>query len=148
MNEIQFPLTTPVKFTYGGEDTDGNFITLKEPTIKQLDHVSVFKTAFYKAAEKVSSDDNGENGVSATGKDKVKVTGGQIMALLYSHYPDMKQLFGVAKTLFFSHGIASVEGVVDFNKVIYDQMSIDDFEKMLGEYLVNFILVSALNQET
>jgi len=70
------------------------------------------------------------------------------MALLYSYYPDMAQLFGVAKKLFFSQGIAMVEGEQRFTGPIYDTMSIDDFEKMLGEYLVNFILQSALNPES
>ena len=143
MNEIQFQLNTPVKYASGGEEIDGTFITLTEPSIKQLDYISEFKKAFYKAAEKVSSDASPVD----TGNDKEKVTGDQIMALLYSHCPDMKQLFGIARKLFFSTGIAMVEGEVNFTPAIYDTMSINDFERMIGEYLVNFILQSALNQE-
>lgn len=139
MDEFNFELNKPVKFSHKGEDRDGKFITLTAPSIKQLDHVSEFKKAFYYAAGKVSDDSTESSGE--------KVTGDQIMALLYAHFPDMKQLFGVAKKLFYCVGIAQIEGVVDFNKTIYETMSIDDFERMIGEYLVNFILASALNQE-
>ena len=144
MNQIQFTLTTPVKYSHKGEDTDGTFITLTEPTIKQLKYVAAFKKAFYQSAEKASSgadtDQVKDNG------NKEKVTSEVIMTLLYAHYPDMEQLFNIAKKLFFSIGVAQVEGDTDFNQTIYDTMTIVDFENMLGEYLVNFILQSALSQ--
>lgn len=146
MNQIQFTLTTPVKYSHKGEDTDGTFITLTEPSIKQLKHVAAFKKAFFQCAEKASKGVDTDQ-VQDTG-DKEKVTSEIIMALLYAHYPDMEQLFNIAKKLFFSIGIAKVEGVTDFNQIIYDTMSIADFENMLGTYLVNFILQSALNQGT
>jgi len=144
MNEFKFELNTPVKYSYKGEDLDASFITMTEPSIKHLDLVSEFKKAFFYAAGKVAQDSTESSGM---GSEKSDVTGDQIMALLYQNFPDIKQLFGIAKKLFFSVGIAQVEGVVDFNKSIYDTMTIDDFEKMIGEYLVNFILASALNQE-
>lgn len=145
MNQIQFTLTTPVKFSFEGEDTDGTFITLTEPSIKQLKYVAAFKKAFFQCAEKASSGvDTDSDQVKDTG-DKEKVTSEIIMALLYAHYPDMEQLFNIARKLFMSIGIAKVEGLSDFNQSVYDTMSIDDFENMIGTYLVNFILRSALN---
>lgn len=144
MNQIQFTLTTPVKFSFEGEDTDGTFITLTEPSIKQLKYVAAFKKAFFQCAERASS--NVDANQIKDDSDKEKITGDVIMTLLYSHYPDMEQLFGIAKKLFMSIGIAQVEGITDFNQSIYDTMTIVDFENMLGTYLVNFILQSALNQ--
>ena len=127
MDEFNFELNKPVKFSHKGEDRDGKFITLTEPSIDQLDYVSEFKKAFYFAAGKA-----GEDSTEASG-DKEKVTGDQIMALLYAYFPDMKQLFGIARKLFYCVGIAQVEGVVDFSRTIYKTMSIDDFERMIGE---------------
>jgi len=144
MNQIQFTLTKPVKFSFEGEDTDGTFITLTEPSIKQLKYVSAFKKAFFQCAEKASSGSDVDQVKDPN--DKEKVTSEIIMALLYAHYPDMEQLFAISKKLFMSVGIAQVEGIADFNQSVYDTMSIADFENMIGTYLVNFILQSALNQ--
>lgn len=143
MEEFSFQLKKPVKYSHNGEDSEATFIILKEPSIKQLDYVTVFKKAFYQAAGKIES-----SSTEISGEDPKQVTGDQIMALLYQNSPDMKQLFNVAKKLFYSINIARVDGVVEFSDAIYQTMSIEDFERMIGEYLVNFILASALNPET
>jgi len=143
MKEIRFELTTPIKYTHQGEDTDGNFITLNEPSLDLLIKLSIYKSAFYSAAARVADDD-----VQETGTDKEQATGEQIMSLLYMECPNMPELLKQAKSLFVTQGVASVEGVVDMTSPILKMMTIDDFERMLGEYLVNFILASALNQKS
>ena len=143
MKEIRFTLTTPVKFTHQGEDTDGNFITLKEPSLNLLIKLSIYKSAFYSAAARTADSDD----EVTSNKEKEAVTGEQIMSLLYMECRNMPELLKQAQSLFVTQGVASVEGVVDMTTPILKMMSIDDFERMLGEYLVNFILASALYQE-
>ena len=43
-------------------------------------------------------------------------------------------------------GVGLVDGETKLTKHLISQMSFDDVESMLGEYLVNFILVSALKK--
>ena len=47
----------------------------------------------------------------------------------------------------FKSGVAYIEGEAKVTRPVLDEMSNDDLEGMLGEYLANFILRSVLNKK-
>lgn len=146
MSEILFELQkNPVKYMKGGEECEGSFISLVEPSMKLLSKTTPFKSAFYAASVKVSdSEDSEEEDKSSS---DVKITGPQVMGMLHGYTKDMSSLLNKAMKLFCIKGVASVEGEVDMTMAILETMHPDDFENMLGEYLVNFTLASALKKD-
>jgi len=155
MNEIHFELEHPVKYSHGGTEQEGGFITLVEPSMKLLSKTTPFKSAFYAASVKMSSSDDGDDsgdddndgdneGNEASAK---KMTGTMVMGILHAYTKDMSSLLNKAMKLFCIKGVASVEGEVDMTMAILETMHPDDFENMLGEYLVNFTLASALKKD-
>ena len=72
----------------------------------------------------------------------IDFTGEDILSLIYASNVDMDKVLLNAKELF-TTGVAMVEGVTKLNKLLMDQMTLDDFEKMTGEYIANFIASSA-----
>ncbi len=148
MEKFNFELKNPVKYSGGGVDLNASFITLKEPSIDQLDHVAFFQKAVLRCIKSMNNNEESNPSTESSGDNSAeKITAHQVLMILTQEYPDMNQLFNTAKKLFYCVGIASVEGEVDFTNAIYKTMSISDFQNMMCEYLVNFILPSVLNQE-
>lgn len=147
--EFDFTLSKPVKYSYKGVDTDGTFIRLTEPTMKLMSKTVPFKAAFSAACVKIEDDKESSEDIKKDNAEKSTIDGKEMMGLLYAYTSgnEMVNLFDRARKLFLTVGVASVEGSVDLTRSILETMSPDDFENMLGEYLVNFILASRLNQE-
>ncbi len=144
--ECQFELSKPIKYHAGGEDVEGSFITLVAPSYKQMDKCIPLKQAFYRAAVSVS-DDSGEV-VTETGasSDDPSMTPDGLISLFYQSSEDMVKIILYGVELFKSNGIAQLEGSVNLTQPLIEKMSQDDLENMLGFYMVNFILASALSK--
>jgi len=142
--EIDFPLTTKIKYAKEGEEVKGTFIKLIPPSSKQLVQCALLKQSFIRAVTEQAKNnpDAGDSNESDS-----KISGQDIIYLLYgSESVDMGKILLSARELFNS-GVAMVEGVVNLTKPLLDEMSNDDLEGMLGEYLANFILKSVLSKK-
>ncbi len=144
--EFQFELTKPIKYHAGGEEVEGAFITLTAPAYKQMDKCVPLKQAFYRAAAGIA--DDSEETVSETNAsaDDPAMTSEGLMSLFYQSDENMLQIILYGVELFKSRGIAQLDGSVSMTQPIIEQMSQDDLERMLGQYMVNFILASALSK--
>lgn len=143
LTEFNFELEVPIKYAYEGEMVDGTFITLKAPSSKNMLECSVLKQAFFRAlptdtdSTQNSSDDDGE---------KADLTGDAIMTLIMmSQNVELATIIATARDLF-SSGVALLEGETKVTKPILDDIDPDDLERMIGDYLVNFILASSLKR--
>lgn len=143
VTEFNYTLLVPFKIAQSsGEFADTEFITLKAPTAKVIAETSALKQAFFRASQ--------ETGDDAESKD-VEVTpdihGHDVISLLsISSTVDMPEIMEIAKKLFMAPGIAMVGGDTKFKQEMFSRMSVDDFETMLGEYLVRFVLASSLKR--
>ncbi len=145
--EFQFELTKPIKYHAGGEEIEGKFITLAPPAYKQMDKCVPLKQAFYRAAASISDDDSVEVvGETSPPAEAEKMTPEGLMSLFYQSAENMLQVMLYGVELFKSPGIAKLEGSVTMTHPMIEQMSQDDLENMLGLYMVNFILASALSK--
>lgn len=160
--EYQFQLTKPIKYHAKGDEVEGTFITLAPPSYKQMDKCVPIKQAFYRAAfsiddgsgkvkEKANTTFDDKTNTSPddetnTSKNDEDMTPEGLVALLYQSDEDMVKILLYGVELFKSPGIAMLEGSVQVNQLIIQKMSQDDLENMLGRYMVNFILASALSK--
>ncbi len=139
----RFSLTKPVRYaTKNGEQEDALWIELRPPTPKHQRECSILYQSFMRAVSQQGSDEKeGEVQGDAEGP-----TGSGIIAVLaMSTAVELADVMDTARKLF-SSGVAFIEGEVKLTSHVIDSMSMSDFERMLGEYLVNFTLASQLAQ--
>jgi len=148
MTEVIHELIKPFNYTpkNAGEETEASFITLKEPSVKQLTACSTLKQAFMRviASEATNSGDTAAVDTDAD-TDADTDTGAMednIMNALYASDEDIAKLFLTAKELF--REVALVDGEKKVTVPMLDAMCIEDIEKMTGKYMANFILASVL----
>ncbi len=140
--EIDFPLSTKIAYAKDGEEIKGSFIKLTPPSSKQLTQCALLKQSFIRAITEQAK--NNPDAADAPDDGK-KISGEDIIYLLYgSESVDMGKILLSAIELFKS-GVAHIEGEVKLTKPLLDEMSNDDLEGMLGEYLANFIHKSVLS---
>lgn len=140
MSEVTYELKGKLDYAYKGEIKQAIFVTLLAPAFKQVDKVAPLKQALMAAIRdiQVASGDRKENSESSG-----EITGQDIMQMLYQGSGDMSKVMAHARQLFIS-GVALIDGETRFTLPLIDDMSLDDVEGMLGEYLAAFIVPSLM----
>ena len=146
-DDITVELSKPVKFTPegSGEQVDGSFVIFREPTaaIRELKICTFLKQQFFIAA--TSGSDKKDKDEPEYGKDKKDATGkGLIYALYACQAVDMTKVFEKAKELF--KIVGKIAGAKLLTDHMLNSMHPEDLEKLLGEYMLNFILRSVLSE--
>lgn len=141
--EITYTLQTPIKYAHKGEQEEGSFVILKAPTSRNMKECADLKQAFFRALPKPGS--SGENDSTVDTEDE-GIPGDAIMAMIMvSNDVELATVLATGRELLTS-GVALVEGEEKLTKPLLDSMSADDLEGMIGEYMGNFILASALQR--
>lgn len=143
IREAVVELDFPISYAYKGDMQEGTFVTLKAPTGKQLVECSELKQAFFQA---MSSHQN--NGMSPTDEQKEdgaeEITGEVVLSLIaMSTNVKLSSVLLSAKELF-ANNTAFLDGETKMTRPLLEELHPEDFEKLLGEYFVNFILASWL----
>lgn len=138
-NEIRFDLKRSVlTYAAGGEEATASFVMLSAPTSRHSKECAFLKQAFFRALPKSDGQDEPEG-------TQEKPNGTQIMTIIaMSMDVDLAQVFDVAGRLFTQGGVAQVDGDHKLTKHLLEKLHQDDFEAMVGEYMANFTLASAL----
>lgn len=147
-SEFQFQLSTPVKYHAKGEEIEGSFITLKAPSYKQMDKCVPLKQAFYRvaAAASAAAEDDTSPQEPTDSDSPSELDSDTLISMFYQSSEDMVKIILHGVELFKS-GIAQIDGSHDMKAHMIEQMSQDDLEQMIGCYMINFILASALNKQ-
>lgn len=141
MEELRFDLKNPVEFSLNGELAKGEFILCKGPTFKESKQCSILKQAFFRALPDI---DSNTDVPEKTDDSPVDIKGTDVIVLLSrSKEVDLGMVLDVAKKLLTS-GVAMMEGEVKLTSYVIDKMTYYDFERLVGEYMANFILESSL----
>lgn len=143
--EVIHELIKPFKYTpkNSGDETEAQFITLKEPSVKQLAACSTLKQAFVRVVAAEQEKDGGDVDTSSdTDKGRME---DNIINALYASDEDISKLFLTAKELF--RDVSLVDGEKKLTVPMLDLMGIEDIEKMTGKYMANFILASVLEDQ-
>ncbi len=142
MKDVIVELKQPFSYAAKGDTEEASFIYLFPPTVKQIDKMAPLKQAFVTAINDLSSDLDSTQEVEAEASGEI--TGPQIMAMMYRSSCNMASVFLHAQELFKS-GAALVDGEVKLTIPLMEKMSVDDFEKAVGEYLANFTAPSLMD---
>lgn len=138
--EYQYDLKRKFNYAKSGESKEASFILLKAPNSTNRKECAQLKQAFFRSLpEPKESTDNKD-------EDSVDIKAGDVMVLIArSPNVDYAEFLEIASKLMISN-VALVDGDTKLTIPIMNQMSNDDVEGMVGEYMVNFILASALTQ--
>lgn len=142
--ELDFFLTTPLTYTLSGQTYEASFIRLHAPNSKVSRECAALKQAFARAIliqqQQQSPDiEVPENTPDPTGEEV-------ILLLAQSTGVDLPDVLEVGRRLLLSPGIAKVEGEARLTSHLLDQVDQDDFERMIGDYLVGFTLASLFSK--
>ena len=148
--EIEFYLSSPMSYADHGERRETLHILLKAPNSKVSRECSAIKQAFARAANPTAAQQEAAAKAKAAGRvmedsgdpDPEEV----ILLLAQSSVVDLPDVLEVARRLFLSPGIALVDGSEKLTAHALESVSQDDFERMLGEYMVGFTLASLFSK--
>ncbi len=138
-----YHLLVPLSYSSDGSQYDGTFIRLFAPSSKVSKECSALKQAFLRAVPKEASKNarptSEDSAASLTGSDVIEI-------LAMSADVDLPDVLEIGRRLFLAPGIAKVEGETKLTNTLLGRLDQEDFENMLGEYLVNFTLASTLSK--
>ena len=134
--EITHELTTPFEYHGNGENKTASVIILSAPSNKQRKHAAKLKQYFFQAINSLQGADKAEAEENA--KDP---KGSDIVALLMMSDVDANDIHEAFKGII-TGGCAMVEGATSLTDSLYEKLSFEDTEEMLGDYLVNFLIPS------
>lgn len=142
--EHDFYLCVPLSYSSGSSQHDATFIRLFAPSSRVSRECSALKQAFLRAVPKEVSAAAAEAGTSDSADDLDGSDVIQILAL--STVVDLPDVLEVGRRLLLAPNIAKVEGEVKLTNALMERLDQEDFENMLGEYMVNFTLASTLSK--
>jgi len=147
--EIEFCLTTPIKYAGDGAQVDGFKLILKAPSGKNIAHRAILKQQLMIAFQWMESQKPKSAQPDSAAKPDAKLTDddikdvGDALALAIYAAPgvDINRVLGEFAQLLIE-GACSVEGEKDLTRSLFEKISLDDVDAMLGQYLANFIMPS------
>ena len=143
---VRFILEKSVRYgTKGGDSEQGSWIELRPPSPIHLRECGALKQAWLRAFNEINKDDDDDDKVQVEGNTKGPDPMGIVNVMATASSVDYPDVLEVARKLFIS-GVAWVEGEVKVTNNIMQRMTLNDLERMLGVYLINFTLASSLQQ--
>jgi hypothetical protein len=149
-SEIEFCLTSPIKYAGDGGQIDGFKLILKAPSGKNISHRALLKQQLMIAFQWMESQKPKASTAEASPakpdakltEDDIKDVGDALALAIYAAPGvDINRVLGEFSQLLIE-GTCSVEGEKDLTRSLFEKISLDDIDAMLGQYLANFIMPS------
>lgn len=136
-----YELKGELSYHYEGQPTEAKFIEMRAPSRKNMEHFVAIKKSFAHAIDEIEKPE----GVAPEKSDQdAEISGKEVMQLMYiSKTVDMNKVNLHCEQLFKS-GCALVDGSQTLTTPIFDSMSIDDAEGLIGDYIAAFITPSLI----
>lgn len=144
MSEVNYELQHPFDYSHKGDMVKAGFIELKAPSFKQMQYVAPIKQSFMNAMTSIGGNFTEEEKQEAKNDTETSIDAQGVMHVLYSSDEDMKKVFLHAEQLFKS-GTALVEGETLLTTPLMEKMRFDDYERLVGTYIANFITPSLMD---
>lgn len=141
---VTVDLSKPLSYAHKGNMQEGTFVELKAPTFKQLENFLPVKQAFISAVTSIDSSKTMEDDNAADKEEDVKITGAQALAVMMQSSCDMTKIYLYCAELFKS-GAALLDGEQKLTVSLIEAMDLADFDKLVGDYIANFIATSLMD---
>ena len=136
-----YELKGNLSYHYEGQPTEAKFIEMRAPSRKNMEHFVPIKKAFATAIDEFEKP---ESQPVEKVDDDSDMDGAAIMQLMYmSKSVDIQKLNLHCEQLFKS-GCALVDGSQTLTTPIFDGMTIEDAEGLIGAYMAAFIVPSLI----
>ena len=136
-SEIDIQLTTELEYHYQGSPKKTTCVTLRAPSNKQRKYVAKLKQGFFRAIENLRNTD--QTGAS---DNKNEISGSDVLALVLMseavQFDEYLETFMMVATT----GGVLIDGEEPMTSVLWERLSYEDAESMLGEYLAGFMLAA------
>ena len=144
-SQIEFTLSNKLTFHNKGEVEVTDLLTLVAPCNKQIHMVSKLKQLFLRALHEATK--SSKEPATEKSSDESDITADQlVMGLYMSTTVEISDVMDVFKKLLISGscyvGTVTKDSKTELTDALYDKLDYEDTEKMLGEYLLNFLLSS------
>jgi len=148
--EVLFNLTTPILYAAGnGTQEEAHTLILKEPTARSMTDRAVLKQQFMTIVEWIQSKANPDAEAAtqdvpdeATDEEKEEFAAAVSQAIYMAPGVDYKLMLGSFRSLMIEAKCCSVEDERPLTSSLWDKLSPEDIDLMIGQYLVNFLLPS------
>lgn len=137
--EFDIELDDAITYHKGGSEAYCKSLKLKAPANMHRDYILKLKQGFFQAIAGLPSNQGpaqaGPQDTDAT------ITGTEVISILMMSKINLVEYFEVFKNLM-CQGCCTLEDGTKMTSFIWDKLDIEDSERMLGEYLANFLLSS------
>lgn len=139
MKTFSYELTEPIEYSVKGEQAFGSSITFYAPKPVQRKKTTKLKQMFFQSLPKSDG-----TRPEQTQKDETpEVTGDAILGLIASSNTDYSEFIELGRSLICDKN-AKIDDVEFLTTALVDRIDIDSLEEMIGQYVANFIVRSAL----
>jgi hypothetical protein len=141
--EFEYELKTPLNIN----NEDVRVLTFHAPTSENRGPVSAIKSLFMSSMRSMMKDNKSDDDEKETAQKSDSEINADAIAIMLSSSGD-KTLLGQCMDLFegliVSKGVCALENGTPLSRMYIKQISYDDFESMMGEYIKNFLLPSQM----
>ena len=141
-SEFIYIIETPFDYHKGGQIEKANELILKAPSNRQRREAAKLKQGFFRALKSMA----GDNGDVDAGDQKGDgaISGDEVISIIMMSDVDLVEYQESFRDILIS-GVCFV-GDIKLTSPMYDNMSDSDTEKLMGEYVANFLLASQLKK--
>lgn len=141
MKTFTFELSEPIEYSAQGELRDGKSITFYAPKPSQRKRVMKLKQAFFQSLPKATGTEAPRE--KQTNTEDPEIDGDAVLLIIAQSDTDYAEFIETGRFVLCDNG--KIEDAVSLTSVTLDKVSMDDMEQMVGQYVANFIVKSALS---
>lgn len=139
MKTFTFKLEDPVEYSSGGNMVEGNEIVFSAPKPNQRRKTTKLKQAFFRALPK-----EGEEDPDKKKDEDTVIRGAEVLYIIaQSDIADYPDFIETGRTLI-CDDVGKIDDIGVFNVTVADRLPIEVLEEIIGEYVANFIVRSAI----
>lgn len=143
ISEFTFTLTSPVKYHAAGQITEGMELLLKAPSNKNRIESAKLKQGFFRALKGMADGRGNVDTDTAENKDST-ISGSEVVSVIMMSDVDLSEYQENFRQLLLN-GVCFV-GNEKLTAPMFDSLSDADTERLMGEYVANFLLASHLSK--
>jgi hypothetical protein len=143
ISEFTFTLSSPVKYHDAGQIAEGFELLLKAPSNKNRIESAKLKQGFFRALKGMADNRGNVDTDAAESKDST-ISGSEVVSVIMMSDVDLSEYQENFRQLLLN-GVCFV-GSEKLTTPMFDSLSDSDTEKLMGEYIANFLLASHLSK--
>ncbi len=143
---MEFNLSNPIKGAHvGGDVRDVSLLVLSAPPAYCKEHPIKMRQMFSSCMMSLAKDRPEQENKT---EQEAELDGDAVIQMLYMAEADMVKFHEIFEKLLCIKGVCKMDNEADLTKEFYKKIGIDDLDKLLGDYLANFMVPSWMPKDT